>query len=175
MPSLSLRAQPGAQAPQLATRPAASRAAGAARVSPALRPRSPASPAAPPPSFRPSAVRADAPTEVVDATILNTISSVTAAAEAALASAAGASKAAAAAAAAAPPPTSTLKQRVLAAVESVQAGLLERETEVRTWGGERVWRRETEARPEGRGGEGCPMRFFFLGPRAVGTAGVPDP
>ena len=128
MPSLTLpAAQPVAQAVRTATpaggRAAAPRAPAPLRIVRSSIPSRLSSPL--------RAVRADAPTEVVDATILNTISSVTAAADAALASAAAASKAAAAAAAAAPAPTSELKQRVLAAVETVQAGLLERETEVR--------------------------------------------
>ena len=135
MSALSLSAR-SAQAVAPPQRAAVAGARSAARAASAA-PRRSSCAISSPPSFRLHAVRADAPTEVVDATILNTISSVTGAADAALATAAAASKAAAAAAAAAPPPTSALKQRVLAAVETVQAGLLERESEVRVRDGTR--------------------------------------
>ena len=171
MTALSLRARPGAQVGAPTRGPAAFR--------PACPPTAPARRAAglaaapipaPSPRLRLHAVRADAPTEVVDATILNTISSVTGAADAALAAAAAESKAASTAAAAAPPPTSDLQRRVLAAVETVQAGLLERETEVsgrqrRGLGQERGpirggWRPPLGRVGEARGGAG--MRFFFF-------------
>ncbi len=76
------------------------------------------------------AVRADQANETLDASLLASIASISSAAEDALS---GVLRAAAAAQPPAPEPApdAALARKVAAAVESLQSGLLERETEVR--------------------------------------------
>jgi len=106
------------------------------------------------------AVRADQATETaIDAATLDAIAAVTGAADAAVEAAVAAAAADAARVAALPPVASELRAKVLASVRDVQAGLLERETEVRGKGRRR-------ARGERRGGRRrrMPDPFSFPGP-----------